>query len=136
MLNSPIPARPGPDREIVLNADRIAAIRANTERASTVLGAIFPRRRNTRSESEEVAVDGNHNFPGLDKRHADLVSELLTRPHWEETEFEALASRLQLMAGGALEVINEWSFGRFDDLLIEEHEGYTMNPEVTIELRD
>ena len=130
-----IPARPGPDREIVLNADRVAAIRANTDRASTVLGAIF-QEDETLDESEEVAMEASHNFLGLDKRHADFVGELLTRPHWGETEFEALAGRYQLMAGGALEAINEWSFQRFDDILIEEHEGYAMNPEVTTELRD
>ena len=130
-----IPARPGPDKEIVLNAERVASIRANTERASTVLGAIF-QEDEALDESEDVTVEGNHNFLGLDERHADFVGELVTRPHWGEAEFEALASRFQLMAGGALEAINEWSFERFDDLLIEEHEGYAMNPEVTTELKD
>ena len=130
-----IPARPDPDREIVLNADRVAAIRANTERVSTILGAIFLEDE-TFDEPEEVSTGDNHNFLGLDKRHADFVSELLSRPHWGEEEFEALAGRFQLMAGGALETINEWSFEHFDDILIEEYEGYEMNPEIAVELRE
>ena len=130
-----IPSRPDPDRGIVLNADRVAAIRSNTERVSTILGAIF-QEEETVEEQEEISVDDNPSFSGLDKKHADFVTELMTRPHWEIAEFEAMASSFQLMAGGALETINEWSFERFDDILIEEYEGYEMNPDVTIELRD
>ena len=130
-----IPTRPDPDSQIELNADRVARIRANTERVSTILSTIF-QEDETYAEPEEVSTGDNHVFDGLDKRHADFVNELLTRAHWGETEFEALASQFQLMTGGALETINEWSFERFDDLLIEEYEGYEMNPEVATELRD
>ena len=130
-----IPGRPDPERGIVLDADRVAAIRSNTERVSTILGTIF-HEEETVDEPEEVSVYDNPSFLGLDKKHADFVNELLTRPHWGETEFEALANSFQLMVGGALETINEWSFERFDDILIEEYEGYEMNPDVTTELRD
>ena len=130
-----IPTRPDPDSQIELNGDRVARIRANTERVSTILSTIF-QEDETYAEPEEVSTGDNHVFDGLDKRHADFVNELLTRAHWGETEFEALASQFQLMTGGALETINEWSFERFDDLLIEEYEGYEMNPEVATELRD
>ena len=130
-----IPRRPDPDRVIVLDADRVAAIRSNTERVSTILGAIF-QEEETVDEQEEVSVSDNPSFSGLDRRHAEFVTELMTRPHWEVAEFEAMASSFQLMAGGALETINEWSFEHFDDILIEEYEGYEMNPDVTIELGD
>ena len=129
-----IPARPDTDREIVLNADRVAAIRANTERVSTILGAIF-QEDETLDTPEDASTSDNPTFSGLDERHADFVIELLTRPHWGEAEFEALASRFKLMAGGALETINEWSFERFDDILIEEYDGYEVNSEIAIELR-
>ncbi len=128
-----IPERPGPDGGIVLNAERVAAIRSNTERASTILGAIF-QEDDPQTEPEETSGEDYTKYFGLDVRHSDLVSELLTRSRWEESEFESLASRFQLMAGGALETINEWSFERFDDVLIEEYEGYELNPEVASEL--
>ena len=129
-----IPARPDTDREIVLDADRVAAIRANTERVSAILGAIF-QEDEILETPEDASTSDNRTFPGLDKRHADFVIELLTRPHWGEAEFEALAARFKLMAGGALETINEWSFERFDDILIEEYDGYEVNSEIAIELR-
>ena len=129
-----IPARPDPDSKIVLDADRVASIRANTERVSSVLGVIF-QEDDAPEEQEDVSLASNANFQGLDAKHADFVNELLTRPHWEEEEFEALTSRFNLMPGGALETVNEWSFARFDDLLIEEYEGYELNPEVSAELR-
>ncbi len=130
-----IPKRPDPDGGIVLNAERVAGIRSNTERVSTILGAIF-REDDAQTELEETSREDYANYFGLDDRHADLVNELLTRPHWKESEFEALAGRFQLMAGGALETINEWSFERFDDVLIEEYEGYELNAEVVAELKD
>jgi len=129
-----IPARQDPDSKIVLDADRVASIRANTERVSSILGVIF-QEDDAPEEQEEVSLGSNSNFQGLDAKHADFVNELLTRPHWEEDEFEALTSRFNLMPGGALETVNEWSFARFDDLLIEEYEGYELNPEVSAELR-
>ena len=129
-----IPARPDPDGEVVLDAVRVASIRANTERVSSILGVIF-QEDDAPEEQEDVSFASNANFQGLDAKHADFVNELLTRPHWEEEEFEALASRFNLMPGGALEAVNEWSFQRFDDLLIEEYEGYELNPEVSTELQ-
>ena len=39
------------------------------------------------------------------------------------------------MQSGALETLNEWAFERFGDALIEEYEGYELNPDVVAELR-
>jgi len=84
---------------------------------------------------EEETEDINIIFSGLDPRHAAFLRELLSRPHWDEAEFSALADQFRLMQAGALETLNEWSFDRFDDVLIEEYEGYELNPEITAELR-
>ena len=45
-----------------------------------------------------------------------------------------LARQFELMQAGAIETLNEWSFDRFGDTLIEEYEGYELNPEVSTEL--
>ena len=130
-----IPARPAPDKNVVLNADQVARVRADTARVSGILSAIFLEDETNDELIDEVTSADNHIFRGLDRRHADFVNELLTRSHWEETEFQALANRFKMMAGGALETVNEWSFEQFDDILIEEYEGYELNPEVMAELR-
>ena len=130
-----IPARPAPDKNVVLNADQVARVRADTARVSGILSAIFLEDETNDELIDEVTSADNHIFRGLDRRHADFVNELLTRSHWEETEFQALANRFKMMAGGTLETVNEWSFEQFDDILIEEYEGYELNPEVMAELR-
>lgn len=124
-----------PSRGIVLNADRVAAIRSNTERVSEILGVIF-QEDDTQSEPRETLGGEYAEFEGLDNRHTRLVNVLLTSPHWQVSDFEALASRFQLMAGGAVETINEWAFERFEDVLIEDYDGYELNPEVASELID
>ena len=130
-----IPPPPERDGKIVLDPKRIASLMADTVRVSSVLGDIF---HNDEPEEDQVETgEGiSSGFPGLDAKHAALLSELLTRPHWEEAEFAILTGQFRLMQAGALETLNEWSFERFGDVLIEEYEGYELNPEVATEFRN
>ena len=128
---------PPPEREgtVVLDAGRVASLMADTARVSSVLGEIF-RDDDAEEELEETQEDIGSGFQGLDAQHAAFLGELLTRPHWDETEFATLAGQFRLMQAGALETLNEWSFERFGDVLIEEYEGYEINLDVTAELRN
>ena len=129
-----IPPPPERDGKVVLDAERVASVMANTARVSSVLGDIF--RDDEPEDEQEILEDTGDGFSGLDAQHAAFLDELLTRSHWEETEFAILAGRFRLMQSGALETLNEWSFERFGDVLIEEHEGYMLNPEVIAELQE
>ena len=73
-------------------------------------------------------------FTGLEPKHAAFLGELLTRSRWDEADMATLARQFELMQAGAIETLNEWSFDRFGDTLIEEYEGYELNPEVSTEL--
>ena len=59
---------------------------------------------------------------------------LITRRQWTEDEVAALTDEHQLMAAGALETINEWSFVKYADSLIEEYDGYEINGDVAQQL--
>ena len=74
-------------------------------------------------------------FEGLDAKHTAFLGELLTQPHWEEPEFAKLARDFSLMESGALETLNEWAFQRYGGILIEEYEGYDINPDVAADLK-
>ena len=130
-----IPPPPEHDGKVVLDADRVASVMANTARVSSVLGDIF-REDEPEDEWEETLEGIGDSFSGLDAQHAAFLGELLTRSHWEEAEFATLAGQFRLMQEGALETVNEWSFERFGDALIEEHEGYELNPDVVAELQE
>ena len=130
-----IPPPPEHDTKVVLDAERVASVMANTARVSSVLGDIF-RDDEPEDEREETLEDTGSVFSGLDAQHAAFLGELLTRSHWEEAEFATLAGQFRLMQAGALETVNEWSFERFGDTLIEEHEGYEINTDVIAELQE
>ena len=130
-----IPAKPTADEHVVLDTDRIAHIRADTMRVSGILSEIFREALMDDEDLDEVISDDNLSFRGLDKKHAAFVRELLTQSYWEETEFQALVNRFNLMPGGALETVNEWSFEEFDDILVEEYEGYELNELVAADLK-
>ncbi len=129
-----IPPPPEGDGRVVLDDGRLAALIADTERVSTLLGDIFQEEE----PEEEPHVDSGalgDAFTGLDSQHAAFLRELVTRSNWDEAEYAELAERFELMRGGALETLNEWSFERFGDMLIDEYEGYELNPEILAELR-
>ena len=129
-----IPPPPERDGKVVLDPGRVASLMADTARVSSVLGDIF-RDDELEEDLEETQEGIGSGFPGLDAQHAAFLGELLTRPHWDETEISALAGQFRLMQSGALETLNEWAFERFGDALIEEYEGYELNPDVVAELR-
>lgn len=123
------PAAPGQK----LDAARIASIRQDTDRVSAVLADIFAA-----DTEEDEGEDGAAPSPlvGLDEKHTTLIREVITRPHWTEEEFAELAGRHGLMVAGALETVNEWSFGVHDEALLDEYEGYDVSPDIAEALAD
>lgn len=110
-----------------LDAARIAAIRSDTERVSSVLGEIFGA-----EETAEDATDAPQPavLKGLDVAMTALVQELIEKTHLSDEAFNTLCKRHGLMAAGALEAINEWAFETYDDALLDEYDGYNVAPEI------
>ena len=116
-----------------LDAARIASIRQDTDRVSAVLADIF----SVEADEEEIADGGTPpTLAELDEKHSALVREIITRQHWSEDEFADLAVRHGLMVAGALETVNEWSFGVYNEALLEEYEGYDVSPDIADALAD
>lgn len=117
-----------------LDAARIAAIRDDTERVSSVLGEIF-----STDEDASDEVIAAHALPssmaGLDPKHAMLVEQIIQREHWTDDEFDEIVGKQGLMPSGALEVVNEWAFDKFDEALLDEYDGYDVSPDIADALR-
>ena len=127
---------PDHDTKVVFDAERVASVMADTERASSVLEGIFGEEE-PENERKETLEDTGGVFSGLDAQHAAFLGELLTQLHWEEAELATLTGQFRLMQAGALETVNEWSFEHFgDSLIIEEHKRYSLDPEITAQLRE
>ena len=118
-----------------LDPARIAVVVRETARASSVLGEVFAGDAPAEDTSNS-AEGGEQAFSGLDAPHTAMLLELLKRNAWDDAELAALAKRFRLMPAGALEALNEWCFERFDDLLVEEGDGYELNPDVVEELEE
>ena len=131
-----IPITPNDDRTVDLDADRINELIDDTEKVRTVLGGVFTEnssseKQSAKEESTELSV-----FSGLDQTHVTLVAEFLSKERWTVTAVEKLAAKHGLMWQGSLEVINEWSFDRFEEELIEEYTGYRANPRTAEKFKD
>ena len=117
-----------------LDAARIAAIRNDTERVSSVLGEIF-----STDEDVDDKATAAHALPssmaGLDPKHALLVEQIIQREHWTDEEFNEIVGKQGLMPSGALEVVNEWAFEKFDEALLDEYDGYDVSPDIADTLR-
>ena len=130
------PGEPIPDPENTadpeLDASRIAAIRSDTERVSLLLGRIF----DPRDEQEGTGTSRMPDLlPGLDRKHAALVGDLVKQQRWTEEGFEQLCARHALLAAGALEAVNEWAFQTYEEAILDEYDGYEIVPEIAESVR-
>ena len=128
--SGPVATAPEASAPIQLDLDRIRRIRADTARVSAVLSTVFTEE--AAPEPEPVAVlepeeETVELFPGLDPGHRALLRELTVAEQWPRGDYERLARSLDLMPGGAIEVINEWSFERFDEAVLEDDDPIQVN---------
>jgi hypothetical protein len=106
--------------------DRLARIRAETERVSAMLAEVFVD-DDAPLAQETVDVARNDPFVGLDAGHRALLKQLLPHAEWPRADFDAVASALGLMPDGAMETINEWAFDNHGDALLEDGDPVLVN---------
>lgn len=145
----PAPAPAG----FTLDVSRIAAIQSETHEATRVLASVFADEEPASASSEaagaatlahpdeaggdeadEVSVAVGDRLPGLDAAHSALVRALGGRDEIGAAEFTALADAHGLMAGGAMESINDAAFQLCDEPLLEGADPIEINPYAREEL--
>lgn len=87
------------------------------------------------SDGASPALDVPSSIAGLDPKHSMLVEQIIQREHWTDEEFSELVSNQGLMPSGALEVINEWAFEKFDEALLDQYDGYDVSPDIAEALK-
>lgn len=119
-------------RPVGVDSDRLAAIRAETANASSILSVIF-------ADEEEPVVE---ELPAptmasedgeLDTRHRALLEELATRPQWSRDEFDRYVRQLGLMPGSVVSKLNEWSLAQYDELVLEGDDPIVINSAAILE---
>ncbi len=114
------------NQPVVLDEKQISSLMAETAQVSAILGNIFEE-EDVQQECSAELSSSEDVFEGLDVKHSAFLRELLTQRRWKKADYAALAGRFQLMEEGALEILNEWSFERFEDILIDEGADYELN---------
>lgn len=126
----PIPPQKPIDRPqptgITLDKNRVAKIQAETTAVKSILDQVFNEPA-ADEEPEALPVTrpiatSDPTLEGLDARHASLLNEIISRDVIEQAKFAELARKHGLLADGAIEAINEWSFERFEEALLDNGE--------------
>lgn len=127
---------PRPEGAIALDQERIAALTADSERVSAILGAIFTEEAPAEpvAPAEPEAASTGFSIAGLDAGYSEIVRVLVSRDTWARAELQDLASDRGIMLDGALEHINEAFLDAYDEQLLEGEDPVEINKNVAKEL--
>ncbi|MCX6928054.1 MAG: TerB N-terminal domain-containing protein, partial [Verrucomicrobia bacterium] len=102
-----------------------AARKTNALNLDVLFGVIFADSEATEAEERPVQAQAPDEAPALllnlDPSHSRLLEVLLQRTEWKRAELEELCNEHDLMVDGAVEIINEAAFERFDQALIDQN---------------
>lgn len=90
---------------------------------------------NSNENPMSVRIDDNHQlandcFADLPQRYHAFLEKAVTQTTWDADQLESLARENGQMLGGAVDAINEWSYEKFEDWLIEEGSEYQIHAEI------
>lgn len=114
-----------------LNTARIAALQKETDQVSSLLASVFadtePEFTISTTATQEENAEQKQNLLGLDAEHSAFLRLLRTRPSWSRQELSNAAADMELMLDGALELINDVFFDKFDEALTDGEELVEVN---------
>lgn len=93
-----------------IDLNKLGKIKQDTQVAQSFLSDIF-------IEDEEPVVTEKSN----DFEYADILAEILSKDSWNRTELSNLSKKRGLILGSLLEKINDYSYSKVDDAIIEDN---------------
>lgn len=94
---------------ISLSDEQLMKVEKQTEQAQEILSDIFQEDE----KSTEQTINKNDIV-------VDILSTLLSKESWQRSEVESLCQKSHLMIGYVLEQINEYSYNKIEDSVIED----------------
>jgi hypothetical protein len=110
---------------VKIDAGRLARTQRETEAVSELLANLFEE------DAAPVPVTpspASIAFEGLDKPRAELVELIELKETISRSEFDQRTREMKLLSEGALERINDCSFDRFEEPLLEDGDDIVMVP--------
>ena len=132
-----IPKKPSQPGGAALDAERIAALKEESNKVSKVLSTIFAGAEGAQEEhvEQEPVAEAPASPVGLDPEHDGFVALLCGRQQWSRVELEDLASDRGIMLDGALEKVNDAFIEKFGAPLVEGHDPMEVNQQVVREMQ-
>jgi tellurite resistance protein len=123
---------------VQIDPGRLARVQRETETVSALLAQIFVEESGSVPTAPATVADDRQrpSFEGLDHAHAELVEFLEMKGEISRHEFEERARTLNLLPDGAIERINDWSFDRFDEPLLDDGEQVVMAADLRTRLAE
>lgn len=103
---------------VEIDENLLAQKRAEAAEVLEMLAPIFQDDLDDQTVSPTPSAPSS-SVAGLDWAHAGLLVRLADRASWTRAEFESLCDDLGLLPDGALEVLNDAAFERFDAPVVE-----------------
>lgn len=120
-----------------LNDSLIKSHEEDTIKVKRVLESIFVDESVIEEEAiESEYIKTNLVFSKLDSKHVMLFKYLISKEEWQRNEVEEKCLELNIMLGGSLELINDWSYECVDAPLIEDGEILFVDFEVVEEIQN
>ena len=113
---SPLPANQ-PTAGFTLDANVLARHESATDDVRKLLNTIFTEEEPEQPESAQASITKEGD---LDPAYSQLYHSLLEKERWSRKEATELCDNWNLMLGGALEVINDWSYAVVDAPVLED----------------
>ena len=104
-------------QEFTLDASVLARHESATDDVRKLLSTIFTE---DETEPRDTVTHPEPQTEGLDLAHCQLYEKLRKKEQWPRKEATDLCGQFGLMLGGALEVINEWSFAMVDAPVLDD----------------
>ena len=98
-----------PSKEIILNTAKLDTFKLETKESQSLLSNIF----------EIQEEDGNEFKPNADSI-TEMLKLILTKKVWKKQELETVCKNKGLILGAILEEVNDYSYSKVDDAVIEE----------------
>ena len=106
-----------PTAGFTLDANVLARHESATDDVRKLLNTIFTEEEPEEPESASASL---MEAGGLDSAHSQLYRSLVEKEQWSRKEATELCGNLNLMLGGALEVINDWSYAVVDAPVLDD----------------
>lgn len=123
---------PGVKASFSLDAALLSRHESATKDVQSLLSTIFVEDDLIQSDKPSPSAQPVN---GLDEAHNILFLRLIEKDRWERNEVAEICKNIGLLLGGAVEVINEWSYEQVDAPVLDDTDEIWIDLEIVEELK-